>query len=53
MSTSNCFDLSRTYRFSNELAKKLKKAANSLSISESSLVRIMLEAGLETLELES
>jgi hypothetical protein len=51
---SNCqiFNTSRTYRIGTDLAQKLKKAANSLSISESSLVRIMLEAGLETLGLE-
>lgn len=52
MSTRQVFNTSRTYRIDTDLAKKLKKAANSLSISESSLVRIMLEAGLETLELE-
>jgi hypothetical protein len=41
---------SRTYRFSHDLATKLKETARTFTISESDLVRMILETGIEIME---
>ena len=50
MKTRETFTTSRTYRFSHTLATNLKNKAHFLSVSESDLVRIILETGLELME---
>jgi len=42
--------VSRTYRLDLPLALKLKETARSFTISESDLVRMMLETGIELME---
>ena len=50
MTIRKAFKTSRTYRIDTSLATRLKDTARSLTISESDLVRLMLETGIEMME---